>query len=216
MEFHRHENGQSGISANVLVQHLDFALTVVEEGIHLLSTSVYNSELAVLFQLRSELSQYLRLLLYGRNDCTVPPVVIGHDVYHSVSVGRPPVIINIDTVELLRSYDYTWDEVAKALQVHCTTLWRHLSNLGINTKKYSDISDDELDDVIKEIQRQYPNVGQQLLCGYLLARGIKVQRNRLRDSDQGGMRLFQGVCILYKKAIGSGILMAIIVWYIGV
>ena len=49
-------------------------------------------------------------------------------------------------------------------------------------KKYSEICDDELDRMLTSIQREYPNCGQQLMYGYLLDRGVHVQRDRLRQS----------------------------------
>ena len=68
------------------------------------------------------------------------------------------------------------------MQVSRTTSWRQLREAGIEVKKHTDISDDELDYVSSQLQRENPNCRQQMMCGYLRDRGINVQRQRLRGS----------------------------------
>lgn len=114
---------------------------------------------------------------------TIPPVAISSSMlYYSGNPGRPRIVLNVDSIELLRSCGYTWNHVAGALQVSCTTLWRYLNNSGVQRSRYTSISDDELDSIVRDIQRENPNRGQQLICGYLRDRGINVQRRRLRAS----------------------------------
>ena len=92
-------------------------LSVVEEGIQpLLSTSVYVTEHSLLLGMHTDLSLHMRLLLYGFNDCTVPPIAISsYSLLYSGSAGQPRITVNIDTVELFRSCGYTWIQVAGAL-----------------------------------------------------------------------------------------------------
>ena len=71
--------------------------------------------------------------------------------------GRPKILINIDTVELLRGCGYNWSQIADALQISRTTLWRHLKNANCVVQKYSEISDDDLDSHVSQIQREHPN-----------------------------------------------------------
>ena len=72
--------------------------------------------------------------------------------------------------------------MASALQVSRSTLWRRLKEAGYQIKKYTDISDDELDSIITAIQKENPNCGQQLIRGYLNDKGVYVQRYKLRES----------------------------------
>ena len=53
----------------------------------------------------------------------------------------------------------TWDQVSNAMQVSRTTLWRRLREAGIEIKKYTDISDDELDTVISQLQEKILTAG---------------------------------------------------------
>lgn len=131
------------------------------------------------------LSRNLRILVYGVNECTVPLLAL----YPSYQIrsggrGRPRVVINVEHVELLRSCGYTWNEVADAIQVSRTTIWRRLRDAGVHLSKYSDISDQELDTIVVQFQNSNPNYGQQLLQGHLKAQGIHIQRRRLRECVQ--------------------------------
>ena len=88
----------------------------------------------------------------------------------------------MDYVELLHEAGYTIMDIACALQISCSTLWRRLQEDGITLNTYSDISDADLDSIIQAYQESNPNCGQTLLCGYLHSRQINVQRKRIRES----------------------------------
>lgn len=47
---------------------------------------------------------------------------------------------------------------------------------------FSDISDDNLDNHVREILRTTPNSGQRLIEGGLRQRGLRIQRRRIQDS----------------------------------
>ena len=118
----------------------------------------------------------MRTLQYGFNHCAVPPVYVSSDtLLHTGLAGRPKILLNIDTVELLRSCRYDCGQIADALQISRTTLWQHVKEAGCLIQKYSEISDDELDSVMSQIQREHPNCGQHLLCGFLKDKDVFVQ-----------------------------------------
>ena len=52
----------------------------------------------------------------------------------------------------------------------------------MSVPKYSEIDDDPLDDIILEIIQLNPNAGEKMVNGTLLARGVIVQRERVRKS----------------------------------
>ncbi|XP_030580597.1 uncharacterized protein LOC115776936 [Archocentrus centrarchus] len=62
---------------------------------------------------------------------------------------------------------------------------------------FSNIGDDELDGVVRDILSYHPNTGYKMMLGYLNARGIHIQRRRVQEAmrrvDQQGilMRTFQ-------------------------
>ena len=96
--------------------------------------------------------------------------------------GRPVIFLNIEQVEMLRSTGYTWQQVAECLHVSRTTLWRRLREANYSIERFTDISDDVLDQRICELQRNHPNVGYSLIYGFLLGMGIHIQRSRIRAS----------------------------------
>ena len=53
-----------------------------------------------------------------------------------------------------------------------------------NSEKYlaSTIDDEQLDRIVSDLQRHYPNCGYRLLKGHLAAMGHRLQENRIRDS----------------------------------
>ena len=59
-----------------LSHRVETMLVIVEEGMQVLSGSSFITEYTLLHRMRRDLSQHLRLLLYGVNDCTVPPVAL--------------------------------------------------------------------------------------------------------------------------------------------
>ena len=80
--------------------------------------------------------------------------------------------MNVELVELLRGCGYTWNEIADAMHISRATIWRRLKEAGVSVQKYSDISNDELDGIVKQIQQEYPNCGQQLIQGFLKGSGV--------------------------------------------
>ena len=67
--------------------------------------------------------------------------------------GRPALNIIKEQIEYLRSIHFSWEKIAQLLHVSVSTLQRRRRALGIsdNFEHYSDISDDELEEMHKEI-----------------------------------------------------------------
>ena len=91
-------------------------------------------------------------------------------------------MVNIEQVELLRSADFTWDEISSVVGVSRSTLWRRLHKLGIPLQRYSDVDDCEVDKLVGQVQMNNPNVGVRMLQGHIRSLGMRVQRQRIRES----------------------------------
>ena len=110
--------------------------------------------------------------------------------YHSESdgetphdVGRPRIPISIEEVEFLRSLHLKWNQIADILEVSRHTLYRRIKEEGILLDlKFSDITDGDLDEVIKAIKLEHPNDGEVMVKGHLVAKGVRVPRAQLRAS----------------------------------
>ena len=50
--------------------------------------------------------------------------------------------------------------------------------------RYSDIDDDALDEVVKDIKKQHPACGEKMMRGHLVSRQLHIQRRRLRENEK--------------------------------
>ena len=63
------------------------------------------------------------------------------------------------------------------------TVERRMRDFGLSAANiYTSLSDQQLDAVITDIQRDFPNVGCKRITGLLRARGIHMQQTRIRQS----------------------------------
>ena len=111
--------------------------------------------------------------------------------------GRPPLNITKQQIEYLRSIHFSWEKIAQLLNISVSTLQRRRRALGIsgNFEQYSDISDDELDEIYKEITAVdtsvssggflTPNIGRRRFIGALRSRGLRVQLWRVSNCLRG-------------------------------
>ncbi|KAF6738324.1 hypothetical protein FQA47_007875 [Oryzias melastigma] len=77
----------------------------------------------------------------------------------------------------------TTKAIANTLAVSESTVRRRMLEEGLRkSDRYSTVGDEELDTIVLELQRCYPNAGCRMMMGHLRSRGIQVQRSRLADS----------------------------------
>ena len=100
------------------------------------------------------------------------------------------------------------------------TISRRVKQYGLESLQgFSDISDEELDSLVKELlERQGRTMGQVFIGGYLKSKGLWVQRSRVRDCLLGltqttefcvGVSLSLDECIMCHGQILCGIWMGI-------
>lgn len=95
--------------------------------------------------------------------------------------GRPGVNLNLEKVMYLYGQQFSVTTISKMMGVHRTTLWRKMHALG-NVTRYSSISQDTLDIIVKEIYKEHPHSGVNMMLGHLRSQGIIVQRHRIRSA----------------------------------
>lgn len=98
------------------------------------------------------------------------------------TAGRPSYDISREQLEGLLGIGFNVSQIAEILQVGKRTIERRVSHFGISARSFTDISDDDLDSIVREIKLFYPNIGSKNLAGHLASRSIKVPRARIRDS----------------------------------
>lgn len=93
--------------------------------------------------------------------------------------GRHPIPVDREALAYLKSLNFTWDEISAILGPSSKTLQRRAAMWNIN--RFSVISDHDLDQEVSDIKQSFPNAGEVMLHGHLLAQNIHVQRRRLRE-----------------------------------
>ena len=95
--------------------------------------------------------------------------------------GRPPYVVQADQIQGLRDIGFTWKSIAEMLSISERTLRNKRREMDI-VETFSAIEDIALDDIVNALHLESPNMGERLLSGALRARGIRVQRRRMRES----------------------------------
>ena len=93
--------------------------------------------------------------------------------------GRKAIEVDRGTLVYLKSLGFTWKQVSDILGPSSKTLCRRATEWGITT--YSTITDLELDVKVAALKHNFPNSGEVMINGHLMAQNIRVKRQRLRD-----------------------------------
>lgn len=98
-------------------------------------------------------------------------------------VGRPKFDIPREQVEYMINYDISIPKIALALGVSKSTIKRRIREFGISVRSQEEVlSDNELDALVRDIQREFPNAGYRRIYSQLKSRSVKVPQSRVRES----------------------------------
>ncbi|CAG2191379.1 uncharacterized protein LOC143054556 [Mytilus galloprovincialis] len=121
--------------------------------------------------------------------------------------GRPSFDISEDILEYFVEEDFKIADIANMLCVSVSTVKRRLRDYNIKlSERYSAIPDDELHELVKNIQTEFPEAGYQTIRSILSSKGHKIQRQRVRNAvkavDPDGVafrRLFLSVHRIQRR-----------------
>ena len=122
----------------------------------------------------------------------------------AVGPGRPKLQISEEQLVYFRHLGFTWVDISSMLLISRWTVSRRVREYGLeNVTGFSTISDDELDDRIRELQRLHGmTMGRSLVLGHLSTQGLKVQVCRVRKSlvrlDPGSSRI-RWACLIKRR-----------------
>lgn len=129
---------------------------------------------------------YLQLNRRGRSRCTSLAVysVDMPTVQRSGTPGRPKFEISEDVLVQLRSWGFSWKNVAEMLLVSRWTIYRRVLEYGLQgITGFSTLTNEELDEIVRAFMQQHGTlVGYSLVSGHLKALNLRVQRKRIRES----------------------------------
>ncbi len=118
-------------------------------------------------------------------------IILNFDVTELISVvrkldfqpGRPKFQIPEETLRFLFDKRFTVKETASLLGVSQRTFERRMRNFGIRIGDcYSSIDDHDLESIVNNIIRDFPNIGYKRMSALLFSRGLRIQQNRVRET----------------------------------
>ena len=105
--------------------------------------------------------------------------------HHQRGRGRPRVFVSEEQVSLLLSFQFSVSDIASMLRVSSSTVKRRIVQYGLESMTdYSDITDLQLDMITNQFIINHPCSGEKSFEGYLRQMGLRVQRQRIRNSLQ--------------------------------
>ncbi|KAF5274264.1 hypothetical protein FQR65_LT04382 [Abscondita terminalis] len=158
-------------SRNISERPLRIALTNLQRISVAISEETYNN-------LYSTIADLLQIPIRNRNlqNYTLSRSSTGRK-------GRPSLEINNEIICLLYNEGCTASSIANQLGCSQSTIYKKLYEFGMPMRaRYSQISDNELKEVVSQIHEDHPNAGYIMMLSYLKARDIVVPRSKVRKA----------------------------------
>ncbi|KAJ7652771.1 hypothetical protein DFH06DRAFT_1418395 [Mycena polygramma] len=151
---------------------------------------------------------YIDSLLYPLDDFLSHPPLPPHThipVEQTGKRGRPAYKLDLDGAILLHDLGNTWYDIAKAMGISRSTLYAHMGDRGLSIarKEWSELTDEELDEIVSEISLAHPFVGTTVVLGHLEARQLHLPRARVQES----LRRVDRVGVLVRYAVSNFVTM---------
>nr|CAG8546404.1 9551_t:CDS:2 [Entrophospora candida] len=98
--------------------------------------------------------------------------------------GRPTILISENAIRMLRKEGFSWEKIATIFGISSKTIQRRRRELNIpdDIGEYTQLTNEQIDGVVRIIRQEQPFSGQNIIMGTLRSLGIKIHRQRLRDS----------------------------------
>ena len=97
--------------------------------------------------------------------------------------GGPRLQIQFEQLQFLLEKNFKVAEIANLFDTSKQTLKRRMNDFGLPARdSYSTLTEQELDELITVIKRDFPNAGSKRMTCLLRARDVNVQQTRIRQS----------------------------------
>ena len=113
---------------------------------------------------------------------------LAEENYHTPSQllqqrGHPRRIIEIEQLKYLRSVNFSWTQISRLLGVSRMTVYCRRKDFGMLDRSSNsvNISNTELCNLLVQMRRQMPNVGETLVLGRVHSLGYSVTRGRIHQ-----------------------------------
>lgn len=109
--------------------------------------------------------------------------------------------------------------MSEILNVSKRTVERRMSTYGLTAvNRFTEITDEQLDNAVRDVKKTSPDCGSKLLAGYLRAMEIRVQRRRVRESLSrvDALGILARRCRTVHRSQFVGCIMFLVPWPCGI
>lgn len=105
-------------------------------------------------------------------------------VFHTGQPGRPRFQIEADSLKFLLEFGFKAIEIATMISANLRTIPRRMAAFDLREEvpRYTPLSNEDLEEMCREITRQFPNCGVRRMRGFLLARNVRLSWERTRET----------------------------------
>ena len=122
--------------------------------------------------------------LLERSDCEIHRGYQASLIYEDTP-GRPRFDVPRNQLACLLEVRFTVPQIADILGVSVRTVRRRMAEYDLSVHiLYSQLSDQQLDGIVREVQNQFPTCGNRQMQGHVAARGVRVQQRRVREAQR--------------------------------
>lgn len=100
------------------------------------------------------------------------------------AAGRPRFHITQEQLLYLRSLSFSWSDISRLLGISRMSLYSRRAEFGMLSEPSQSTSDHNLVQVVEELWRELPDIGQSIVAGRLRALGIQAPRQQIREAIQ--------------------------------
>ena len=99
--------------------------------------------------------------------------------------GRPKYDIKKEQLEFLLNLKFSTPEIAKCFGTSISTIKRRMNTFHCQKKTiYTELSDNEIDEIIESILKEFPRTGYRRMIGFLKAKNIIVHEKRGKEFNE--------------------------------
>ena len=97
--------------------------------------------------------------------------------------GRSKFEVSRDQLQYFIEHNFTAVQIANMLGVSLSTVRRRMREHHVDSSQpFSQITDEQLDNLVIEIKQAHPRCGYRMVIGHLRSQGLKSQQHRVRAS----------------------------------
>ncbi|EXX72597.1 hypothetical protein RirG_067810 [Rhizophagus irregularis DAOM 197198w] len=141
------------------IERLNTLSTMYSRLLNIQERTYYNTRISTILQLSDQLNVQIEALQDTNSN--------GMALSFQPTGGRYKIIILECALRLLREEGFNWSQIAEIFNVLAKTIYRRRKEFNIpdDLANYMNITDDQLDNIVKGLRAEHPFFGQVLLMG---------------------------------------------------